>query len=462
MLTGAAVFRSRLSLLFCSLTSLACLGVAAQTPLEEAKKIFAAADFAKAAGMLRGIRGGTDGCEAEYYLGLSLLRLRQLDEAIVALRSAAVCGPSDVAANMALAEAWLAKGDENRAAALLEAVVAKEPANVAALRSLASIYLRHELNDKAVETLQRLIKIRPEDAQTRADLGAALAGTLDFVKAQEQFEQALRLDPTQAGAMVGLANVYLKTDQTDAAQPLLDRAIGIDPKAFEAHFLRGLTLYKLQRPQEAAGEYEAALRLGGDDPDIFYQLARAYRALGKEAESKEALSRFSAIRTKVQNEDERKREAARLILEATPLVQKGSLPEAVELVRKASVLDPGNAELWFRLGGLQYDLKQLPGAKASVARAIEIAPSQWTFHYLLGLIETGMGSLEAASASLNTALRLNPSTAEVINALGNVSMRKQDYSEAFRHFEHASALESAQPAYRLNMDAARELRDKRR
>jgi tetratricopeptide (TPR) repeat protein len=184
-------------------------------------------------------------------------------------------------------------------------------------------------------------------------------------------------------------------------------------------------------------------------------LAKAYRGLGREEEGRKALARFSALHSRSKDELEARREAARLIDKAKPLVDEGKLSDAIVLLEKAYRLDPKNPQLLFRLASLHYDMKHYEAARQHVGAALDLTPSEWLYHYLLGLIEKASGSLERARESLETAVRLNPSAAEAFNELGDVAMHRQDFANAIRNFENAARLDPRDTAYQLNLQAAR-------
>lgn len=422
--------------------------------MADARDAFAKHEYERAAKLFGAIAEGPERCEASLYEGLSLQRSGRMNEAIVVLQSASSCG-NTADPHLGLAQAWIAKGDDNRAAAALESALRIDGHNKEALRSLGALYLRHEVNDKAAVALQRLVSESPGDANAHADLGAALAGLLDYGRAQTEFQEALKIDSKHPGALLGLANTLIKSSQADQAIPLLNRAIQVRPSAYEPYFLRGTALNAMQQPASALEDFTQALKLGGEDPDILYQLSRAYRALGREAESRNALTRFSAARRKTQAGDESRREASRLLAEAAPLVNKGDLAAAIRLVRRASELDPRNPSVLFRLAGLLYDTRSFDEAQTTIRRALDLAPSEWMYHYLNGLIDAGSGRLEAAQASLETAARLHPASADVYNALGTVAMRRRDVGLGIRSFEKAVELNPADAAFRANLESAR-------
>lgn len=427
---------------------------AADDPLSQGKLALAAGKYREAIAFLEQARDSSARCQTFFYLGLAHYRLKELDRAIIDLQSAAQCDANNADSRVALAVAYAERGDEERALVAFESALQLKPDHIEALRAAAALDLRRERNQKAVSKLEKLVAIESNDAQAHSDLGAAYAATSNFDKAREQFQKALQLRPDDASALVGFGNVYLKEGRIKEAVDLLSRAAKADVQAYEPHFLLAAAYNNLARYADAAAECNEALRLGGADPEIYYHLARAYRGLGREEDGRTALARFSALRSRSKNELEARREAARLLENAKPLVDQGKLSDAIALLEKAYHLDPGNPQLLFRLASLYYDDMHYETARQYVNAALNLAPSEWLYHYLLGLIEKASGRLDAARQSLETTVRLNPSAADAFNQLGDVAMRQQNFASAIRNFEQASRLDPRDAAYRLNLQTA--------
>lgn len=425
-------------------------------PLAAGKQAFESGDYAAAVNQLQRVANPAHVCEASFYTGLSLYRLKQTDDAIVALESAAKCAGSPQA-GLALGQAYLEKGDDNRAAAAFENALKREPSNRDALRALSSLFLRHELNDKAIPLLQRLAESGLPDAQILADLGAAYAGITDLPKARIEFEKALAAKPGFLPAMVGLANVRIKSGDNDQALPLLDRAIAAGSASYEPYFLRAIVHAKAGRNPQAAADLEKSVSLGGNDPEIYYHQSRVYRALGHTQQSQEALARFKAARGSTEGQAEASRRAARAMQEAKRLVQTGDLAGAATLLEQAESGGVRDAQLEYRLASLYLDLQRLQPAAERARTAVELAPGEWSYRYLLGVIELKLGRGQQAQQHLETAVRLNPAAADAWNALGDVAMRSRAYGEAARSFEEAVRLKPGEAAYRLNLETARRL-----
>src|SRR5213593_2575407 len=107
--------RSWRKLLPC-VTLLALSGVMAQAQtLENAKRAFDAGDYAAAVKLFEKAHRETPRCEILFFAGMARYRLHQLDAAIIAFRTAADCDPKLVPAHLALAEAYVEKGNDGEA-----------------------------------------------------------------------------------------------------------------------------------------------------------------------------------------------------------------------------------------------------------------------------------------------------------------------------------------------------------
>jgi len=110
----------------------------AEDRLSSAKKAFTNGDYAGVVRLLEVDPALSRDCESMLLLGLSRYRLDRVDEALVDLQAASACNSKNTNARTALAEAWLRKGDDQRALALFEAVLKEAPENKAALGDAAS------------------------------------------------------------------------------------------------------------------------------------------------------------------------------------------------------------------------------------------------------------------------------------------------------------------------------------
>jgi len=255
---------------------------------------------------------------------------------------------------------------------------------------------------------------------------------------------------------MGLGNLCLKNGEEGRAIDLLQKAAQAVPNAFEPRYLLGSAYNRLGRYQDALTQLQSAVRLGGvNESEVYYHLAKAYGGLGRQDERAQALARFAQLTRKFKEDAEGQRRALSLMEDAKRLVDAGDLHLAAARMEEARELRPSDDRLLFRLGSLYYDLQQYDLAQSYAQEAIALAPSEWLYHYLSGLIAKGAGKWPQARNSLETAARLNSAAAEVQNALGEVAQHEGDLQGAVAAFERAVVLNPNEPAYRLNLDAAR-------
>jgi superkiller protein 3 len=388
--------------------------------------------------------------------GLQEYQRKDLSKALISFRAAVQCDPKLVQAHLAIADIYAERGNEGEALAALLQALQIEPKNALALRAASSLYLKNDLHIKALPLLETLVAVTPKAADVHADLAAVYAANGDRKGAETEFRRALELQADYFPALAGLGNLLARAGDGANAMPLLRKAVQLHPRAYEGHFLLGSALNRLGQFEEARAELELASKLGGEnEPQVFYQLARAWGGLGKAQERKAALARFSELTKRQKDDTELQRRAAALIDEARVLLQAGDLENAAARLELAREIKPGDATLLFRLAGLNFDLQRYDVAREYVQAAISISPATWLYHYLLGLVERSTNHLTDARASLETAAKLQSTEAPVFNALGEVLLEQGERQAAIAAFEKAVKLEPNNPTFRQNLESAR-------
>ena len=235
-------------------------------------------------------------CRESFTAGLQEYQRKDFNQALIAFRAAVQCNPKYVQAYLAMADIYAERGNEGEAlAALLEALKI-EPKNILALRAASNLYLKNALHTKALPLLESLVAVAPTAADAHADLASVYAASGNREGAEKEFRRALELQPDYFPALAGLGNLLARAGDDAAAMPLLRKATQLKPSAYEGHFLLGSALNRSGQFEEARTELEQASKLGGEnEPQVFYQLARAWGGLGKAPERKEALARFSEL-----------------------------------------------------------------------------------------------------------------------------------------------------------------------
>jgi Flp pilus assembly protein TadD len=86
---------------------------------------------------------------------------------------------------------------------------------------------------------------------------------------------------------LGLGVLLIKTegDKSEKGLAALQRAVFLNPNMYEAQITLGKTLIKLNRASESILNLQKAAELAPGNPEPHFQLAIAYRKLGKKEEA---------------------------------------------------------------------------------------------------------------------------------------------------------------------------------
>src|SRR5262249_21745888 len=126
----------------------------------------------------------------------------------------------------------------------------------------------------------------------------------DLEKSAEMFERAIALDPNYAPAFAGLATVRAtlyewfgaRDDDLVKAERASQRVLELAPEFADSHVARGCALALSRRYDEAAAEFEKAIRLNPNLFDAYYYFARTSFARGDVARSADLFRRASEVR----------------------------------------------------------------------------------------------------------------------------------------------------------------------
>jgi non-specific serine/threonine protein kinase len=233
-----------------------------------------------------------------------------------------------------------------------------------------------------------------------------------FEFAQQMFERAIEIDPTYARAFAGIADCcsflytywHASTNTLEQADAASRKALELDSESAEAHASRGLALSLRKMYDEAAQEFEAAIRL---DPKLFegyYFYARARFAQGKMEEA----ARLYEQACKVSPDDYQSPS-----LLATTYASLGKTAESIaarhrslQIIEKHLQLHPDDARaLYLGAGGLTQ-IGERQRALEWTRRALAIEPDDPGVLYnvacnysLLGRPEEAIDCLEKAVAN---------------------------------------------------------------
>jgi arylsulfatase A-like enzyme/Flp pilus assembly protein TadD len=218
-------------------------------------------------------------------------------------------------------------GDLAGALVQCEDVVRRRPTMPLALVQLSLLQREAGRLPEALKTAERALALAPDDAQTASTVashlndlgrfresaellepyagrsepsldvlltrGAALAETQRTDEALAVFRRALDLAPTSARILVDVGNVHLAARQYEPAREAFDQAIARQPDLARAHNGLGVLAAETGHLDEAVARWKKAAELDPQDWDTLYNLGRALRRAGRDAEARPYVERFA-------------------------------------------------------------------------------------------------------------------------------------------------------------------------
>jgi serine/threonine protein kinase/tetratricopeptide (TPR) repeat protein len=226
------------------------------------------------------------------------------------------------------------------------------------------------------------------------------------VRAKEMFERAIEIDPTYAPAYAGLSQLngwFYEwwgggEPAAEAADEASHKALEHAPQLSESHAARGAFLSLRRRYDEAAVEFEEALRLNPNSFETLYFYGRAAFAAGQIERSAELFRRGAEI----QPEDF---QCPILLSQSLRLMGKKEEARAAnwEGIRRAErwlELEPSNVRALSLGGTAMSDEKEFERSLEWMRRAIELAPDDTGVNVNAACALAKMGKKEEAIACL--------------------------------------------------------------
>jgi tetratricopeptide (TPR) repeat protein len=189
---------------------------------------------------------------------------------------------------------WLARSANELAVVAFERLESLPPS--LALHEWRAARLRDEgrFAESAAEW-RRALALAPSSPRLRQELAISLRLDNDLAGAEAVLEELWRDEPDAASASYLLGDLRLARQRPEAAIPLLEKAVRLDPTLAHAHGALGRAYALVGRPADAVPHLEKALAVD-EDGSLRLQLARAYRAAGREADAARALAEWERQR----------------------------------------------------------------------------------------------------------------------------------------------------------------------
>lgn len=145
------------------------------------------------------------------------------------------------------------------------------------------------------QALEKAVSAWPEDPRLRRELATLYFIAGEYAEARPILEGLLQREPGSAEFNLLLGESWLESKEAAKAIPYLEDAVRDDPKLVRARAVLGRAYLEAGDAAQAIPHLEAALPTD-QDGSLHFQLARAYRATGREEQATRTLAAFQELR----------------------------------------------------------------------------------------------------------------------------------------------------------------------
>ena len=235
---------------------------------------------------------------ANHNLGNALLEENRAEQAVAALRLAVEQRPDATGERSDLGRALLRQEHFDEAEEHLRRVLELEPGHRNALQNLAETLRRQQRFEEAVEYYHAALDAEPGFALGHAGLGTALVHLERYADALESLARAmsLGLEPAPAGSAHRTTGMALhELGRLDEAAAHYERALQLQPGDTEALDRFGMLRFGQKRYADALGLYRTMARLQPDNANVHANVGVTLYYLDRYEEAAESIQRAFEI-----------------------------------------------------------------------------------------------------------------------------------------------------------------------
>ncbi len=331
-----------------------------------------------------------------------------------------------------LAELNTQKGELAAATTSLNTLLKRQPRILQAYLSLGKAYEIQRNREAALSVYRRMAETFPQNARAHYHIGLLLREQKDLAGARKSFERGLELAPEDLVLFEQLVELDVTEKRFDAAMQRTEKVVAKYPKASAPRLIQAEVQLAQGRTNEAEATLNKTIELQPDSPGAYMRLAQMYVSSGRQAQALEKLRMAGAKDPKAFSaflmmgllyEQGRDYKAARDAYEkavaANPACgpalnnlailysdQLGQLDKAYELVNKSRDVLLSNPAGTDTYAWVLFQRGEYARALGLLRQCAEKAPGQPDILYHLGMVQYMTGEEAAARLTFQQALQM--------------------------------------------------------
>lgn len=273
---------------------------------------------------------------------LDLVSSDEMDEAAKLLKKN-LTEKSSAVFDFTLANIYFQQEKLEKAAEFYQAAVQKHAKFRRAWKNMALVHIRLNNPEDALPALTRVVELGGGDSLSFGLLGFAYSSVENSLSAESAYRMAILLDPETFDWKMGLARSLFRQQQYATAAALCQQLIADNPNNADLWLLQANAYIGLDKPLEAAKNYEFVESMGKSTPASLRMLGDIYINEGLYETAVDAYSR--AIDKQPDADSVRVIRAAKVLAARNATAEARQLIDKIEAVRSERLDDATMKEL---------------------------------------------------------------------------------------------------------------------
>ena len=231
--------------------------------------------------------------------------------------------------------------------------------------------------DQAKGLFSRAAQQNPNDASVRENLALTLHENGETQQAILQMQHAVDLSNNDPRMLVQLGELYLDAGQWIPARRQVELALERDHRYAPAWVLSGKTEKAKSNFEQALADFQRAIGLDSDLPQIEMQIVDTYQQMGQ---PHRALSAAEQILSKHASDDQPE---AAVLAKSVALIALKQFNPAIDILQTASEKERASSDVFVRLGQAQLLAGQASQARLTLNRGKQVYPNLAVFDELV-------------------------------------------------------------------------------
>lgn len=383
---------------------------------------------------------------ALYEISQYYMFLRQVPQGQVALEQAVAFAPDNYWYSQGLVSLYQQQNELDKAAALLEKMVARFPSKQDPLFSLLDIYSRQEKYNDVISTLNRLEKRLGKNEQLSMEKFRIYLQMKDDKKAFQEIESLVQEYPMDMRYQVILGDVYLQNGKKQEAYDAYQKVLAVEPDNPMALFSMASYYEQTGQKELYQQQLDTLLLNKKVTSDTKISVMRQVIAENEQSSAKDS-TQVIALFDRMMKQDMDDPQIP--MLYSQYLLSKNMEQEAVPVLEQVVDLDPTNKAARLMLVSAAVKKEDYKQIIKVCEPGIEATPDALELYYYLAIAYHQAEQGDSVLSVCNRALEhITPDTRkEVISdfysIMGDIYHTKKQMTEAYAAYDSALVYNSS-------------------